>query len=254
MKIQYASDLHLEFSANTSYLKYDPIEAIGDILVLAGDIGYIGDDNYSKHHFWDWASKNYKRVIIVPGNHEFYKMFDIDKLCNGWSHQIRHNVICYYNAVIPLSKNADLVTTTLWSHITLQNALQTETAISDFRRIRVGSEPLTWERFNEEHDRCFRFLSDSVKQSKAEHIVVATHHVPSFELMADEYKGSPLNGAFTVELGGYIAQSRIEYWIYGHSHRNINRVIGRTQCVSNQLGYVFNNEQGTFSRDCFIEI
>ena len=26
-----------------------------------------------------------------------------------------------------------------------------------------------------------------------------------------------------------------EYWIYGHSHRNINAVIGKTQCVSNQL-------------------
>ena len=42
-----------------------------------------------------------------------------------------------------------------------------------------------------------------------------SHHVPSFELMAPEFKGSPLNGAFTVELGGFIADSPIEYWIYG---------------------------------------
>ena len=48
-----------------------------------------------------------------------------------------------------------------------------------------------------------------------------------FELMAPEFKGSPLNGAFTVELGGFIADSPIEYWIYGHSHRNINKVIGQ---------------------------
>ena len=254
MKIQYASDLHLEFKENSNYLKQHPLTVSGEILVLAGDIGYIGDDNYSKHPFWDWASEHYKQVIVVPGNHEFYKMFDIDKLHNGWSLQIRENISCYYNVVIPLNNETDLIATTLWSHIQLQDAFQTESAISDFCRIRGGSEPLDWVRFNEEHYRCFRFLEQSVSQSKAKHIIVATHHVPSFELVAPEFKGSPLNGAFTVELGNYIAASPIEYWIYGHSHRNIDKVIGNTRCVSNQLGYVFSNEHSFFDSSAYIEI
>lgn len=78
--------------------------------------------------------------------------------------------------------------------------------------------------------------------------------MPSFVLMADEFKDSSINGAFTVELGNYIAGSRINYWIYGHSHRNIDRKIGNTQCVSNQLGYVFQNEHQTFRCDAVIEI
>ena len=93
-----------------------------------------------------------------------------------------------------------------------------------------------------------------MNRSKAKHIVVVTHHVPSFELVAPEFKGSPLNGAFAVELGNYIAASPIEYWIYGHSHRNIDKVIGNTRCVSNQLGYVFGNEHSLFNTSAYIEI
>lgn len=64
MRIQYASDLHLEFRENSSFLKHNP-------LAVAGDIGYIGDENYSRHPFWDWASGNYSRVIVFPETTSF---------------------------------------------------------------------------------------------------------------------------------------------------------------------------------------
>lgn len=255
VKIQYASDLHLEFAENGSYIKHNPIKVVGDFLVLAGDIGYIGDDNFTKHPFWNWAADNYEQVFVIPGNHEFYKMFNIDTLYNGWQMEIRTNIRCHYNAAIHVSNKIDLIASTLWSHIKQQDAFQTELCVSDFRRIKQqGNEPLTWSRFNEEHHRCFQFIKKSVSESLAEHIIVATHHVPSFEMLASEFKGSPLNGAFTSELGSYIAESSIEYWIYGHSHRNIDKVIGKTQCLTNQLGYVVHNEQVTFCPDKCIKI
>ena len=98
----------------------------------------------------------------------------------------------------------------------------------------------------------WRILYTAVTRAKKK--IVVTHHVPSFELSSPDFMGSPINGAFTVELGNYIAYSDIDYWIYGHSHRNIDGVIGNTKCLSNQLGYTFHGENTDFEPLKYIEI
>lgn len=108
--------------------------------------------------------------------------------------------------------------------------------------------------FNREHKRCLGFIKQSVANSTAKHKIVVTHHVPSFQLMSPEFQESRINGAFTVELTDYIATSGIDYWIYGHSHRNIDKTIGTTRCVCNQFGYAFHNEHLTFDGNKYIEI
>lgn len=254
MRVQYASDLHLEFGENSRWLKEHPLIPSADILVLAGDIGYLGDDNYISHPFWNRVSEDFNQVIVVPGNHELYKFFDINELRNGWQLEISHNVSVCYNSVIALNEETDLIASTLWAHISPSEEYLTERCVSDFKRIRNGEFRLSAQRFNEEHEVCRNFIEKAVSESNAERIVVATHHVPSFALMAEEFKDSSINGAFTVELAGMIAESRINCWIYGHSHRNIDKMIGSTRCVSNQLGYVSQNEHNTFRRDAVTEI
>ena len=253
MKIQYASDLHLEFHENWQILKQkNPMDVCGEILVLAGDIGYLGDANYTEHPFWDWVSRNYRQVLVALGNHEFYKFCDLSSMHDGMAGEIRPNVHYYYNTVVPIGE-IDFIISTLWSHIDLKDAYTTEQCVTDFRRIRYGEDILTFADFNREHRRCLDFIRKSVAESVAEHKIVVTHHVPSYQLMAQEFRDSPINGAFTVELANYIASSGIEYWIYGHSHRNIDRKIGATHCICNQFGYAFRNEHLSFSRGKVIE-
>ncbi len=246
MRIQYASDLHLEFSANSAYLSEHPLDVAGDILVLAGDIAYLGDDNYTSHPFWNWASKNYEQVLVVPGNHEFYRFYDLAGMEDEDVGEIRDNIHYYYNNVVRIG-DVDIILSTLWSHIDDRDASYTEHRVNDFHQIKYGKGILTYKDFNREHERCLKFIKKAVQNSTATHKIVVTHHVPSFQLCAPEFEGSSLNGAFTVELEDYIKDSEIDYWVYGHSHRNINKIIGNTQCLSNQLGYVFADEHLTFS-------
>lgn len=69
MKLQFVSDLHLEFPENRAYLAEHPLEVTGDILFVAGDSAYLDlpdskEDTYSRYVFWDWASEHYQQVIV----------------------------------------------------------------------------------------------------------------------------------------------------------------------------------------------
>ena len=92
------------------------------------------------------------------------------------------------------------------------------------------------------HTFCLDFIKRSLAESTAKHIVVVTHHLPTLEVVAPHRKGSVLNSAFATELGELIADSRIDAWIYGHSHTNIDTEINGTKIVSNQMGYIFQDE------------
>lgn len=148
----------------------------------------------------------------------------------------------------------DFFISTLWGHIPLEEAYFTESVISDFRRILYKREVLTFTEFNKKNEKCIDFIRKAVAVSKAKHKIVVTHHVPSFRMQHPKFAGSKANGAFTVELENYIKDSGIEYWIYGHSHYNVDVRIGDTKCVTNQLGYVFHNEHLSFDPGKFIEV
>ena len=253
MKFQYASDLHLEFPQNTNYLIENPLKVTGDILILAGDIHVLNDEKFMENPFWDWASQNYKQVIIAFGNHEFYKKYDLSSMKDGFKLKIRDNIYYYYNCVISLD-NVDIIVSTLWSYIQDKNKRACELGVSDFRLIKWGENRLTTEKFNEEHKRCLAFVKKSLSESKAKTKIVVTHHVPSALLTAKEFQGSDVNEAFTVDLTDFIKKCGAKYWIYGHSHRNINKVIGKTSCLCNQVGYISEEEQETFNHEVNIDL
>ena len=101
MKIQYCSDLHLEFFQNYKYLKKNPIRPMGDILILAGDILYLNNLHGTiENNFLDYISANFPISYLLYGNHEFYGGFDAQILDNPVYQQIRPNVFIVNNTSV----------------------------------------------------------------------------------------------------------------------------------------------------------
>ena len=218
-----------------------PFEVTGDVLVLAGDVGNLCDETPPCPKFWEWASANYREVLVVPGNHEYYQNYDVLADGDNWSREILPNVHYHQNKVVRID-NVDFILSTLWSQIRPEDECVVRQGMYDFQQIMYGDRHFTPTDFNAEHEKCLDFIKQSVAESTAEHIVVVTHHLPSLAVVASEHRGSLLNSAFATELGDFITDSRIDAWIFGHSHNNKEAIIGNTRLVCNQLGYVYYRE------------
>lgn len=66
MKIQYASDIHLELSDNSRFINIMPFEVTGDVLVFAGDIGYLRDKTLPNMKFWNGHRQTIVRCCWCP--------------------------------------------------------------------------------------------------------------------------------------------------------------------------------------------
>ena len=250
MKIQFCSDLHLEFANNRDWLKQHPIIPKGDVLIVAGDTYYMERD-FSQLDFIEKVAQDFEYVYLIPGNHEYYGGFDISTALKPFFKEIRENVFLVNNYTIVLN-NTRLIFSTMWSKIQ-RNVMEVMCGMTDFRAIKYKGEKFTVNHFNEIHEAAFTFISKEVK--KAGKKIVITHHLPSNACNIEEYKGSVLNEAFCVDKTQFILDHDIDYWVYGHSHRNIKDFkIGKTTMVTNQLGYVGWNEHRGFDYEKMIEI
>ena len=253
MKIQYCSDLHMEFHDNMRFMKSLPLEVVGDVLVIAGDVGYLVDTTIPHLRFWKWASENYRQVLMVAGNHEYYNNGDIAAQGESWHKMFLPNVGYYHNKVVRID-NVDFILSTLWSKIPSVDELAIQNGMNDYAQILYNKHRLIPQNINDEFERNLAFIKKSVMESDAERIVVVTHHLPTFAAIEDKHEGNVLNAAYATELGDFIADSRISAWIYGHSHHRTDLTIGKAHLVSNPLGYVFCGENTHFDDSAVIEV
>ena len=252
MKLQYCSDLHLEFELNEKFIRKYPLQVCGDILLLAGDIMPFSQMRKISY-FLDMVSESYRQVYWVPGNHEYYHA-DISRRSGNLCEAIRPNVMLVNDQAIEIG-DVQLICSTMWSHIDPANARQTERAMSDFHLISDNGARFSISKFNQLHQQSADFIRQTVATSKAANKIVVTHHIPTFINYPAKYAGNVISDAFAVEMSGFIETSGIHSWIYGHHHTNTPAFsIGRTQLLTNQLGYVKYGEHSLFKRATYLEV
>ncbi len=252
MKIQYCSDLHLEFPENKQFLKVNPIQPVGDILILAGDIvPFAAMEDHPD--FFNYIADHFKQTFWIPGNHEYYHS-DAARYSQELIEKIRDNISLVNNHVIILD-GIRFIFTMLWSSISPENQWHMHHNMSDFRVIKFNNELFSINHFNALHEECKSFLIQELNKKFLGKTVVTTHHVPTLFNYPSRYKTSILNQAFAVEMFDLIQDSSIDYWIYGHSHVNTPEfTIGNTHLLTNQLGYVSHFEHRQFQNDRIILI
>lgn len=244
MKIQYCSDLHLEFPENQSFLKSNPLKPTGDVLILAGDI--VPFNQMEKHpDFFNYLADNFETTYWIPGNHEYYRS-DVSERSGTINEKIRSNVSLINNQSVKIN-NVRIIFTTLWSHITPFHEWKIQRNMSDFHVITYQGQRFSTAVFNQLHEECRTFLVSALQDNKDCETIVVSHHVPTLINYPQRYEESLLNEAFVVELSDLIESSGIDYWIYGHTHANTTDFeVGKTLMLTNQLGYIEYNEHQDF--------
>jgi len=237
-KIQYASDFHLEFPANSHWLAEHPLEAVGDVLVLAGDITVLSDRPRGDADFLDWCAAHFEHTFIVPGNHEFYKGGDVLASLEGMELELREGVTVLNNRSVVID-DTELFFTTLWTHIPPTDIALVDRELNDCEQVAYGNRRFNANDYDVAHARCLRWLKGALAASTAAHKVVVTHHCP-IDVEDPRYASNGLKWAFIVPLERFIMDSGVDHWIYGHTHYNggDGMEVGHTRMHTNQMGYV----------------
>ena len=254
LKIQYASDLHLEFEQNSAFLSENPLEVAGDVLVLAGDIITLGEQQTVAHPFWDFCSDRYAHTLVVPGNHEYYNRIDVQSTLTSFAYPLRRNVTYLNNRSIVLG-DTELFFTTLWTRVPDEDLAAVQLGMSDCKNVACGNRLMIATDYTRFHLTCMQWLKGALEASTARHKIVVTHHCP---IPAEDprYDDNGLSSAFVVDLQDFIAAADINYWIFGHTHWNAMRghTVGKTTLLTNQMGYLKHGGEEGFSRNEIITV
>jgi len=262
MKIQYCSDLHLEWGGVTL--------PGGEVLILAGDVCESrkvvrhkqawelltaeeqADPKYVELYrcwtFWLQQTAKYERVFYVLGNHEFYSgRFDLvhDEL----RAILPDNVTLLENEVVEY-KDIIWMGATLWTNANNHDQLTLYTLkynMNDYRCIKVHNKSadiyhkLTPETTVATHVKTVNWFRETLPQYTDQKVVMITHHAPSFKSISPQYSGPGdhhMNGGYASDLSELILDHpQIKVMIHGHVHSQHWYTIGDTLVLANPRGY-----------------
>lgn len=248
VRIQIASDLHLEFYGTPEKIPLDIIEPSAPILALLGDIGLACTELLRS--FLLQQCDRFEHVLFVAGNHEFYNEHRQTKTVQEQLEWIRG--VCGERANLHFLERETLTIggvrllgTSLWSYIPPESVQEAEQTMNDYRISYIQDESGTKRRMdakftNAWHIQSLMWLREEIEKAKKEKcpLIVLTHHTPSKEGTSNpKYNGSSIGCCFSSNLTHWLCDP-VKVWACGHTHYNFDGMVGgTTRLVSNQRGY-----------------
>ena len=233
MNIQVASDFHIECFDNPDI--QDFIKPSADVLILSGDIGSLYKFD-QLIEFLKKLSSMYKKIIYVPGNHEFYTLKDIPGVSFGillrrlYSlEDIIPNLIILNRKSI-IMKDYCLIGCILWS-----NCPEDE----EFPRYRVKIHGFNKNKYNKFNKEDIKYIESILRYCKSKNLkpIVITHYPPTSELLNEKYKKEKFRYLYCNNLDDMLTNNKIHTWICGHVHWCFDKYSKNgTRLVGNQKG------------------
>ncbi len=242
MRINYFSDIHLEFGSQILP------DNDADIIVAAGDIGIFKQGI-------DWLKQLNKPVIYVTGNHEFYNqeynktIKVLRKECAGSSIHFLENDTFEYKGVRFLGCS-------LWADLYLdgeEKAIALGKTINDFRKIRFNDEPFNQAHFSKLHHISREWLEEELAKPYDGKTIVVTHHAPT-EWSWDDSRNKLKKIAYCTDLRYLFHEFPIEAWFHGHIHSLGDYRIAGARILSNPRGYVGRKVVDNFNQNLTVDI
>lgn len=256
LKVALASDLHREFYKNSKeFLKFFNTSQLGaaDVCILAGDIGYpllqrTSVENpftisLSWLHLLKLFKQQYKHVLFVPGNHEYYQAVEfkatitaVDRLMKQACE--KHN-ITFLNCDVWKHDDfpgVEFFGCTLWSPMSAETWLK----MNDNRAFSTHAE---YVETNKQHT---HWLRQALASSEAKVKYVISHHLPSATINHPQYKDSTIQDGFVNHLDDLFSSRAVNAWFCGHTHEKIYRQLHGIPVYCNPFGYPYESRWTTY--------
>lgn len=262
MRIQVLSDLHLEFMQNVPHALAEFLvpEIVGDVLVLAGDIG-IGTQGM------DAFASTKVPVIYVAGNHEYYHA-NLNLVNRKLSDRAEELGFHYLDNAPVEVKGVRFLGCTLWTDFHMYLGLKrasmraAQEKVRDFSCITTSHGLFSPEQSVALHRTSVAWLEQELRKPFLGPTVVVTHHAPSSRSVAYRFQRSELNPAFVSDLDRIAGRAAL--WLHGHTHDSFDYDWRGTRVVCNPRGYPAQRpaagaqgqawENTRFKRDLVVEV
>lgn len=231
MRIQYYSDLHLDYRGRAWRHKIEEIPIDGDVLVVAGDLADGNFDHYEGA--LRMLCNRFKHVVMVAGNHDFFRSTREKVLAFRDEMNTSIDNLHWLEDSIDVINGQRFLGCTLWFRKQPGNS-QYAPSMPDFHAIYGDEEYGQFREWVYEVNReSIEFLTANLRSTD----VVVTHHLPHRRSVDPKFASSQMNRFFLCEMRELIEERQPKLWVHGHAHTDAKYVMGNTWVVCNPWGY-----------------